>query len=107
MHIEITDCQRNIPTSEKTAHGKRARQKNGQADVTANTSIKPELSRELIQREVGKTTGLSLAKLIPMSPKPEGKILSVGKSSLTTNFRENSHEKKHFSDISLAKNCFR
>jgi hypothetical protein len=72
-----------------------------------NKSIKPESSRVLIQHEAGKTTGLSLAKLIPKSPKLEGKILTVGKSSLTTNFRENSHEKKHFSDISLAKNCFR
>jgi len=107
MHIEITDCQRNIPTSEKTARGKRARQKNGQADITTNKSIKPESSRVLIQREVRKTTGLSLAKLIPMSPKLEGKILRSGVSSLTTNFREKSHEKKHFSDISLAKNCFR
>jgi hypothetical protein len=35
MHIEVTDCQRNIPTSEKAAHGKRARQKNGQADSVA------------------------------------------------------------------------
>jgi len=76
------------------------------ADGTAKYSNKPEASRKPV-REVGKTTGLSLAKLIPMSPQREGKILTGGQRKLTTNFREISHEKKHFSDISLAKNCFR
>jgi hypothetical protein len=108
MHIEVTDCQRNIPTSEKTVRGKRARQKNGQADGTAGDSNeKLEPSRLLNHREVRKTTGMSPAKLASMSPKLEGKFLTCAQRMLTTNFRENSHEKKLFSDISLVKNCFR
>ncbi|MFH0020599.1 hypothetical protein ACFZAC_03215 [Pseudomonas fluorescens] len=107
MHIEITDCQGNIPTLKKTAPGKRARQKTSRPMKLPNDSTESESSGVLVQREIGKTNGLSPAKLAPKSPQVEGKILTDGASRLTTNFRENSHEKKHFSDISLAKNCFR
>jgi hypothetical protein len=52
MHIEVTDCQRNIPTFEKPRSEKRPRQRNGQADENCKNIQTPEASKALLNREV-------------------------------------------------------
>ncbi|MEB2856972.1 hypothetical protein VKY20_15270 [Pseudomonas atacamensis] len=48
MHIEVTDCQRNIPTFEKPCSGKHARQKTAMPMKTAKITQKPEASEALL-----------------------------------------------------------
>jgi hypothetical protein len=107
MHIEITDCQRNIPTSEKYPAPKRARQKNGQADAVTDDFSKPETSRTPIHQGFARLLESQARNLPRRSPNLEGKIFIEAQRRRTTNFREKTDEKKPFSDISPVKNCFR
>jgi len=45
MHIEVTDCQRNIPTFEKPCSGKHARQKTAMPMKTAKSLKNPKRAK--------------------------------------------------------------
>jgi hypothetical protein len=108
MHIEVTDCQRNIPTSEKVPGAKtRTAKKTARPMLLPNDFSTPETSGAPIHHKFARLLESQARNLPRRSPGLEGKIFIEAQRRRTTNFREKTDEKKPFSDISPVKNCFR
>ncbi|WP_162491064.1 MULTISPECIES: hypothetical protein [Pseudomonas] len=111
MHIEITYCQGNIPTSEMMLHADRQRtaEKSGNAE-SCSQGARVESGNEQSahpSRGVRRLLECHSRRLVWRSSEVEGKRTSVRQKNRITHLREKTLQKKHFSDISPVKNCFR